>query len=886
VLSIFFIGAAGYFDSRNADRQRADSESVRNTQVSRDLELFRLNTPLAEVSLGSHSSVITEGLLNRRMVESGMTPDKMKDIPDFYRETLRSSMVEQLVNEELMFLEGKNQGIDVEAAVLSQVETIRQRQGGGEMFTRLLQANGFADEDDFRAYLRRGLMLQNLRDKLFEGRTVTDEDVEFYYRVHRDSFKDEAGNHKPLEQVKDLIRAQLRDQVTEEDMMAYYEKHKPRWQKPKVIDVRYIAVREDSERFSLPVDSIDETAVQSYYNANKNEFLAPEKVGLELLYIDKEKLRSEFVIVEDELTAYYKENELRYYEEAQVKASHILVSEKTQGTEEDALKFIENLKADILTKKIEFAEAAKLYGGSGSQGGSLGVFYRGEMTGEFDEYCFTGPVGVLSEPVKTTYGYHLIFVEERIEARQKSFEEVREEVKTAVVDDNIGLVADDIIDTILLKKQEMNAAVREEKEKMLAERRKNYPESVNRTLLAFVPLHEKINSMENPGFGQYAEVFSHAPSAAKAGFLGQVLLGDGNSPEAIAEISSSGDKIDYPVLAMLRTLKTGEISDMVETGRGYYLLRIRDREAPEVRPLSEVQEQIKKMLTDKIRRERFQKRIATIKEELAKGTVAFGDLAAANSDSKTAAQGGLVEGLRLDPENSPIGYGEGVREDLFSMGKIDEKVFALLQYLPEGKVSEALDMGDKVLFFHVDKIHPGEFEPFVKVKQEIEEAMTLKVSEAEIRRFYNENINDYVVKPRIVLQQILYRDEETAKNQLQAIQKGLSFDKAGESHMNMDRSNFMTNRGKVELENVDFLDVATRAKVYALNDGEVLAEPVKSAVGYSLIKLLEKSDERTKTLEEVTDAIVQKLKEKRREEIFESYLKELRNKAANIKMMI
>lgn len=889
VLSIFFLGAASYFDSQRAGQQRTESEHVRSTQVNRDLELFRSPTPLAEVSLGGNSSVITEGLLNRRMVEAGMSPDKLQDIPEFYREALRSNMVEQLISEELMFLEGQSQRLDVEAAVLSQIESIRQRQGGGEMFSRLLQSNGFSDEDDFRDYLRRGLVMQKLREKLFARRTVTDDDIRLYYSAQPDSFKDEQGNRKPLEEVKNLIHSILQDQVTEEELQAYYEQHKPRWQKPKVIDLRYMVLNVESRRFPLAADAIEEMAVQTYYDTHHDDFLAPEKVGLELLYLDKDKLRQTFVLVDEELEQYYRDNELRYYEEARVNAAHILVSADTQGSDEQALNFIENLKADILTKKIEFAEAAKLYsedGGSGSQGGSLGVFYRGEMEAAFDEYCFEGPVKALSEPIKTVYGYHLIFVEERFEARQKPLSEVYDEVASAVIEDGIGLVADDVLDTILLQKQSMSAEIHQERQKMLTERRAKYPESINRSLLSFAPLHEQISGLDNPSFGQYAKVFSQALSAEKDGFIGKVLLGEGNDPEVIKEIAvgTNGDRIDYSILSMLRTIKTGEISDMVETPRGYYLLRITDRDKQELRPLEEVREKIEKILMAQKRQELYQRRIASIYEELGKGRP-FGELTSVNSDSKTAAQGGLVENLPLDMESSPIGYADGVREDLFTMGKIDEKIFSILQYLPANKVSQPLNMGDRTLFFYIEQIHPLEFASFSKVQAEIKDIMIMKINESEIKEFYNRNLGDYMVKPRIVLQQLLYRDEETAKSQLQAIKKGLSFEKAGESHINLDRGNFVTNRGRVELENLDFLDMATRAKVYALDAGGILDEPVKLQIGYSLIKLVEKTEQRVKELTEVADTIVQKLREQKRDKIFESYLKELKNKATNIKML-
>ncbi|NYZ74354.1 peptidylprolyl isomerase [Candidatus Micrarchaeota archaeon] len=86
----------------------------------------------------------------------------------------------------------------------------------------------------------------------------------------------------------------------------------------------------------------------------------------------------------------------------QVKASHILVE-----NEETA----EKLKAE-LDSGADFAKAAKKHSlcPSGKSGGDLGFFGKGQMVKEFEDAAFSLPVGVVSKPVKTQFGYHLIVV--------------------------------------------------------------------------------------------------------------------------------------------------------------------------------------------------------------------------------------------------------------------------------------------------------------------------------------------------------------------------------------------------------------------------------------------------------------------------------------------
>ena len=88
-------------------------------------------------------------------------------------------------------------------------------------------------------------------------------------------------------------------------------------------------------------------------------------------------------------------------------ASHILVE-----TEELALE----LKQQI-ADGTAFADLAKEHSScpSGQSGGSLGQFKQGDMVPEFDAVIFSDlPLGEVSEPVKTQFGYHLIEVQQRM----------------------------------------------------------------------------------------------------------------------------------------------------------------------------------------------------------------------------------------------------------------------------------------------------------------------------------------------------------------------------------------------------------------------------------------------------------------------------------------
>ena len=83
-------------------------------------------------------------------------------------------------------------------------------------------------------------------------------------------------------------------------------------------------------------------------------------------------------------------------------ASHILVE-----TEADAIK----IKSQI-NNYDDFKHYARMYSAcpSGQQGGYLGCFGKGQMVKPFVEAAFNGTIGEVSDPIKTQFGYHLIWV--------------------------------------------------------------------------------------------------------------------------------------------------------------------------------------------------------------------------------------------------------------------------------------------------------------------------------------------------------------------------------------------------------------------------------------------------------------------------------------------
>lgn len=97
------------------------------------------------------------------------------------------------------------------------------------------------------------------------------------------------------------------------------------------------------------------------------------------------------------------------------------------------LALVQELRQRILDGE-DFAALAQEFSedpGSGANGGDLGWFSRGMMVPEFEEAAFTLPVGEVSEPIRTDFGYHLILVNNRDENRPKDEGQVQQEEQQA-----------------------------------------------------------------------------------------------------------------------------------------------------------------------------------------------------------------------------------------------------------------------------------------------------------------------------------------------------------------------------------------------------------------------------------------------------------------------
>ena len=130
-----------------------------------------------------------------------------------------------------------------------------------------------------------------------------------------------------------------------------------------------------------------------------------------------------------------------------VTASHILVkvdyvkdgAAVTDEAEKAAIDAAAKKKIDEIREKAaaegaDFAKLAEEFSDcpSKAQGGNLGQFGRGQMVPEFETAAFTQKIGEVGEVVKTQFGYHILKVAEREEAKEIKFEDVKDDIIQAL----------------------------------------------------------------------------------------------------------------------------------------------------------------------------------------------------------------------------------------------------------------------------------------------------------------------------------------------------------------------------------------------------------------------------------------------------------------------
>jgi len=147
--------------------------------------------------------------------------------------------------------------------------------------------------------------------------------------------------------------------------------------------------------------------------------------------IDQE-ITQKIIVSDQEIKEFYEKNPSYFKEEPQVRASHILIKSDDKATDTEKVNARKKIKEiqEKLKKGKDFEKLAKENSQcpSGKDGGDLGLFGRGRMVEAFENAAFALKKGEISDIVETPFGYHLIMVTDKKDARTVGLEEAKEKI--------------------------------------------------------------------------------------------------------------------------------------------------------------------------------------------------------------------------------------------------------------------------------------------------------------------------------------------------------------------------------------------------------------------------------------------------------------------------
>ena len=216
-------------------------------------------------------------------------------------------------------------------------------------------------------------------------------------------------------------------------------------------DIREEVKRQGTKvKFEYAVLSLDDikkdvkpsdSELKAFYEQNKQQYVnsIPQKIKARYILIDTSKLEQQMSVTPAELQQYYRQHQDEFRIPETVTVRHILIKTPqpdANGKVDQKVVDAARAKAEDIAKQLKaganFADLATKYSEDAStakDGGLLPPITRGRTVPEFEQAAFGTPVGQTTGVIRTTYGFHIIHVEAKQEARQKPLDEVKSQIE-------------------------------------------------------------------------------------------------------------------------------------------------------------------------------------------------------------------------------------------------------------------------------------------------------------------------------------------------------------------------------------------------------------------------------------------------------------------------
>ena len=419
--------------------------TVNGTKIYRDdfeREVYSLKNQLKEINQQKI----------QQLSQVGVSADNIKDVPD---NIINEYVLQLIINKEVLLSSAKELGIKISNATVNQDFESYQKQSklGRKEFAQYLTSVGY-NISSFKKSIKDQKTIEKMREKLFSNDKITDEEIKKAYERNKYT---QAFANQDFEDVKDQIKENM---TQDKDIMilnSYLAKAK---QKAKIqfkdkefekMYARMTTVVAQNGEYKYTNEAVNEQIVnsvsqtqQGYSEKLVNELKSTLKTNLDKFVKISNKAKAAGIKADPDLIGV---DQLRHYsqkyynylidtykpDDATLQArfnskkdsynipnsiSGYVIGEEYQAGQSDfdaAKKQAEDIMKT--TTKDNFAAKAKEFSkdpGSANNGGSLGeTADLSQLVPEFSNAVRSGKAGDIVGPIKTQFGYHIIYIQSK-----------------------------------------------------------------------------------------------------------------------------------------------------------------------------------------------------------------------------------------------------------------------------------------------------------------------------------------------------------------------------------------------------------------------------------------------------------------------------------------
>ncbi len=347
-----------------------------------------VNTSGVYATVGDET--VTSSEVSKMAQQMGRQQFQGRAVPEFILPYFQQRAAEQLVTQKALNVEAERLGLSVSDAELAQ--ELHSGDWGKQIFpngqfigqdkyTELVATNFDLDIPTFEKLVKQSLLQRKLLGSVQGSVLVPANEVEKEFARQNEKVKFEYAVISATDLMKKVS-------VTDAELRAFYDKNKAQWKDaiPEQRRVKYVVLDPSAAQVQVSDDDLKRA-----YNQRQDQFKTPEQVDVR----------------------------------------HILVK-----TKEQALDIKKQLQAGA-----KFDDLAKKYSedpGSKDKGGLYQNVVRNQMVPAFDQVAFSLKPGEISDPVQTSFGFHIIKVDAHRQAQVKPLEKVRGELEPIVRAEKAG----------------------------------------------------------------------------------------------------------------------------------------------------------------------------------------------------------------------------------------------------------------------------------------------------------------------------------------------------------------------------------------------------------------------------------------------------------------